>query len=201
MSIERLSDLMRQLKVIEEAIQTEIQKSQTPTKKEIKIYKQLDLNQFQPICDLNYPKKTDSYYMVTLTFSKEIAAHSDEYGQIRRLEECLQSFKEYQLYACYEKHETGILHAHIMVNITDRELHDILLRHVRKHLTKSLKLEPAINYKPIKQTDEDIKRSLNYIIIDKKNHPIYKMFRIHVPKDCPISHNLSYNKNEPVISA
>ena len=60
---------------------------------------------------------------------------------------------------------------------------------MKKHLTTSVKLEPSINIKPVKNTPKDIERAYNYIWDDKKDHPLYKK----IVWSTQSKHNISYN--------
>lgn len=135
--------------------------------------------------DENYPIHKDmldytyNYFLITLTFDSLISTNIDEYGQFYKLNDCLKYFSDYTYYACFEKHKNGILHAHILTNI---EYHSFQkdLHNIKKIITKSIKLEPAINIKPVRSNAQDILRSFNYIFEHKKDHPKYKYIKINI---------------------
>jgi len=116
----------------------------------------------------------ENYYLLTLTFDSKISMRVvDEYSQTILLNHCLDLLIEFHYFSCYEKHKSGILHAHVLLC---GDYHDITkqLHKMKKHLTTSVKLEPSINIKPVKNTPNDIERAYNYIWDDKKDHPLYK---------------------------
>jgi len=114
------------------------------------------------------------YFLITLTFDPKISVNLDEYGQSTKLQQSLDCLSDRIYIACYEKHKSGILHAHIFI---EADCHDIqpILHKMKKPITKSNQLRPSIDIKPIKQSKEDIVRSLKYIFDQKDDHPEFKM--------------------------
>lgn len=119
------------------------------------------------------PSPDNPYYMLTITFDSKVSMYLDEYGQEHRLEDSLKLLNEYRYYACLEKHKNGILHAHALIVCDHHEIQPIL-HQIKKKVTTSVRLEPAINIKPIKKTQEDVDRSFDYIVKQKDDHPTYK---------------------------
>lgn len=122
----------------------------------------------------------EKYFLITLTFDPKVVINLDEYGQRHRLLLIINELSNYKYYSCLEKHKSGILHAHIMLQSDDiHSIEDILYKN-KKHITKSFKLNPAIQIKTVKQTKVDIQRTYDYIFDDKKDHPIYKYIKINI---------------------
>lgn len=113
------------------------------------------------------------YYLLTLTFDSAISYSLDEYGQKQRLQDSLAILDKYRYYACLEKHKSGVLHAHALI-ICDHYDVQGYLHKIKKKITTSLKLDPAINIKPVNKTHKDLERAFMYIINHKKDHPEYK---------------------------
>jgi len=118
-------------------------------------------------------KSLCKYVLITLTFDPKISVNLDEYGQSAKLQQCLDCLSDRIYFACYEKHKSGILHAHIFI---EADCHDIqpVLHKMKKYITKSNHLRPSIDIKPIKQRVEDVIRSIRYIVDDKPDHPVFK---------------------------
>lgn len=181
--METLGDLMTQLKILE-------QKIQDYGKKVVKHSFKKQFFDFENYCDdnkdeirdnhretLDYTKK---HWLVTLTFDPKVVVNLDFYGQFHRLDEIVNNLGLYKYYACYEKHKSGILHAHLLIE--SDEFHSIydILNKCKKYITKSVKMAPAIKYDVVKQTKTDIDSSYNYIWNDKKDHPKYKYIKINI---------------------
>lgn len=130
-----------------------------------------------------YEKSIDfnkKWFLITLTFDTKLILNKNESFQKQQLLQCLNYVSKHHYYACLEKHKSGILHSHILISC---DFHDIQkeLQKMKKIITKSKFLEPAINIKPVKQTQKDIINTYNYIIKDKPDHPLYKFIKISIP--------------------
>lgn len=123
---------------------------------------------------------TEKYFLITLTFDPKVVVNLDEYGQRQRLLNIISELGDYKYYSCLEKHKSGILHAHIMLQSDDIHSVEDILNKNKKHITKSFKLNPSIQIKVVKQTKKDIERTYDYIFDDKKDHPIYKYLKINI---------------------
>lgn len=120
------------------------------------------------------------HFLITLTFDPKVSVNLDEYGQKRRLDEVINSLNGYEYYCCFEKHKSGIVHSHILIQADYiHDLEEILYRN-RKYITKSNFLRPAIDIKSVKRTVNDLKRTYDYIILDKADHPIFKHLKFNI---------------------
>lgn len=168
-----MEQLLIELRILEQKIKKQMDK---PYRKYISKYvAQSDKETYRSTLDY-----TQLYYLITLTFDPKISVNLDQYGQKRRLMEIINGFTSYGYYACLEKHKSGILHAHIMVqHDIYHDLQEYLMKS-KKHITDSKQLEPAINIKPVRRTQVDIDSTYDYIWDDKPKHPIYKDIRINI---------------------
>lgn len=123
--------------------------------------------------------KTNHYYLITCTFDTKISVNLDAYGQTVHLKNILNEFDKYHYFCCFEKHKSGILHSHILIQGDDHKMRP-LLEKSKKHITKSPSLSPAIQIKRVNDTDKDIKRTYDYIWDDKPDHPVYKHLFISI---------------------
>lgn len=183
--MESLSELLNQLKLLENKINNKINDSKIVTKYYKKFHFDKDVyiedryNEFKE----EYRKTIDytkSYFLVTLTFDPKISNNLDLDGQFIKLTHVLDLMLSTTYYMCYEKHKSEILHCHIMVS--DIEYHKLekILHEGKKHITKSKHLRPAIKIDAIKQSVSDLNNTYNYIWDDKKDHPKYKYIRISI---------------------
>jgi len=117
--------------------------------------------------------KTSHYYLVTCTFDSKVSVNLDIYGQTNHLKQVLNGLAHYHYFACFEKHKSGILHSHILIQGDDHKIQPLLMKN-KKYLTKSINLAPAIQIKRVNNTGVDIDRVYDYIWDDKKDHPEYK---------------------------
>jgi len=113
------------------------------------------------------------YYLLTITFSPDVVRGVTHDDQRTKLLCCLDLLKPYKYFACLEKHKSGILHAHVLL-ICDHYQIQPTLHIMKKKVTHSVHLEPAINMKVIKPGLTNFIRSLKYIVDDKPDHPKYK---------------------------
>lgn len=124
---------------------------------------------------VNHDRK---HFLITLTFDPKVANNLDEFGQRKKLQNALSEISNHKYWACFEKHKSGILHAHIMIQSDDYHLMQEIAYKMRKHITKSQMLAPAIKIQPVKHTMVDHERTYNYIWDDKPDHPIYKYIQL-----------------------
>lgn len=122
--------------------------------------------------------KNNRYVFITMTFDPKIIHQCDEKTQFIKLMHALYALREkdtIQTLSCFEKHQSGILHAHIM---TTHDIYEIEkpLRQSLLHISKSKKLQPAIKYEIVKDTYMDKCQTFNYLLADKEDHPLYKYF-------------------------
>lgn len=119
---------------------------------------------------LNYKKR---YQLVTLTFDESISKGKTLNEQRHALERIIRKFDEHQYFACFEKHKSGILHAHMLIVYDPVDLVDVLNRY-KSNVTPKRKLMPAINIKQVHQSELHINQTYNYIFDHKKDHPWFK---------------------------
>lgn len=187
--MESLEDLIKQLKTLEQKINQKIDEQKIP-KPEKKIYenKTFDFqNKYSPLFKNQmkefHRKFLDSnsrYFLATFTFDPKVILNIDKFDERRRLIEFLDKFNEFQYFGCLEKHKSGILHAHMLIQ--HDIIHDIemICYKNKKLITKSCKLSPSIQIKVVKQSEEDIDRSYDYIWDDKSDHPKFKYIKINI---------------------
>lgn len=173
---EKLQSLLSELEVLKTKIQQQVEFENTPRI----VYKSMIVSHTDKELyrkSIDYHKK---YLLITLTFCSKFVINYDYCGQFTKLNDCINAFNGlYQYYACMEKHKSGILHSHILISIDYHEVQPILQK-IRKNLTRSIKLEPAINCKPVKDSVRDVNRSYDYIFDDKPDHPVYKYIKINI---------------------
>lgn len=172
----KLQDLLKQFKDLEQQIQEELSKQ-----KQVDIYKKISRIKYFPKSD-DITKEFNSdkqFYLLTITFDSKITLHLDEYGQKKKLEDCITFLNLYEHYTCFEKHKNGILHSHSLISCDHHEIQETLHK-IKKIVTKSIRLEPAINIKPVKHNKVDLQRSYNYIVDDKPDHPKYKHYIFNI---------------------
>lgn len=114
------------------------------------------------------------YHLVTLTFSPKISKNLSEDEQVDSLTFCINQYKNLSRFACLEKHQSGILHAHILVIVDPVNIQSICDKY-RSRLISSRKNMPAIKVQLIKPNLSDILRTYHYIVDHKKDHPKYKL--------------------------
>lgn len=167
-----LSAMLKELSILQVKIENELKKSTNSLKSShrIKIFPTV---QDAEIMEKDLPSYDNPYYMLTLTFHPNVAYNLDEYGQTQRLKDSLALLDEYIYYGCLEKHKSGVLHSHALI-ICDHHEVQSLLHKIKKNITVSVKLDPAINIKPVKKSNIDVNRSFKYIIDHKIDHPIFK---------------------------
>lgn len=173
----KLQDYLSQIQDLQKKIQAELDNQTTKTRikngSRTKLFPSQEAlqenDEFYPLL----PHHDEPYYMLTLTFHPEVAYTLDEYGQCQRLKDSLAILNQYRYYSCLEKHKSGVVHAHALI-ICDH--HDIQedLHKIKKKITTSSKLHPAINIKAVKKSKIDVDRSYQYIVHDKDDHPIFK---------------------------
>lgn len=178
MSVNEISQLLAQLNTI----QSRLLEIQTENKPQYKIYinlkniipndKNIELYRTQ----LDYSK---AYFLITCTFEAHVANQTDIIGQGRKLDYIIDAFNNFQYFACHEKHKSGILHSHILIDINYHTAERILTKY-KKHITTSLYLKPAIKIDAVKQSKNDIDRTYDYIWKQKKDHPDYKYIKINI---------------------
>lgn len=117
------------------------------------------------------------WQLVTLTFEPSMYPSQPEL----KLDYLLEQFKDHVYYACYEKHVSGLFHSHILIIADPWQLKDILNNKIKRHLTPSRNMYPAIDIKPVKQTFADFMKAYNYIWDDKPDHPQYKRVHCKLP--------------------
>lgn len=120
--------------------------------------------------------KQKQFHLITLTFAPSVYKRLSYSEQDHALIWCMELIqKESISISCIEKHQSGVHHAHILTCCDPVKIIPVLEK-AKYRLTgkcgKSLK--PAIDMKPIKQTIQDLTRSVNYIINHKEDHPVYK---------------------------
>lgn len=166
-----LPSLLLELKILQAKIEQELKPKSKPL---LQLFpQQINKNEYTDTIK-------DKYYLLTLTFDSKISCHLDEQGQHIQLRHCVDLIRNYQYYTCFEKHKSGILHAHIMIRIEDYHIFQSILHKMKKHLTKSVNLSPSINIKPVKDTSTDQWRTYSYIWDDKPDHPEYKYIIINI---------------------
>lgn len=173
----KLSGLLAELKILQQKIEAEMTKTVKHTfDHRIKIFPDADdceeMMKYETYL-IEGLTMNDTWFLITITFHPQIAYQLDEYGQKQRLITSLSYFDQYNYYACLEKHMNGNLHAHVLILCDYHDVLDILHK-VKRNVTTSVKLEPAVNIKPVKQTNLHIKRTYDYIVSHKKDHPHYK---------------------------
>lgn len=173
--MEDLSSLLLQLKQLEQKINQQINQESEAKYKLIKNVQQNEKDYYRQY--LNYQSK---YILITLTFAPKKIFNSSFENQFYKLEQILDHFNDYQYFACFEKHKSEILHAHLLVKSSDIHSLTLIFNKFLYKLTDSTKLSPAINYKPVTQTKIDLNRAYNYIFEDKKDHPIYKYIQLNI---------------------
>lgn len=131
---------------------------------------------------LERPLLKNNYLLITCTFDPKISVNLDEIGQNLLLKRALDELQNVEYYACFEKHKSGILHSHIIANVSTYDMEYKYGLRMLKHISKSINLHPSINFKNIKKTEIDYERSFNYIIDDKPDHPIYKKYHFNTDK-------------------
>lgn len=116
-----------------------------------------------------------NYYLFTFTFSPDVSKTLTEYEQKMRLIYSFELFKKFDcpIWACIEKHKSGILHAHLLTVIDPQDIQSINEK-IKPKLTCARKVYPAIKYDLVKRTELDILRTYKYIWEHKKDHPFYK---------------------------
>lgn len=119
------------------------------------------------------------YYLVTLTFDRQMIDVKDESQQIFKMMECINKLNKYQYYSCLEKHMSGIIHAHILI-LFDYDKAYPILKTIKNMLTQDAKNDKAVNVKPIKKTQKDLNNSYNYIIDHKPDHPKWKSLQFNI---------------------
>lgn len=119
------------------------------------------------------------YYLVTLTFSPNVSMHYDEFGQKKKLIKCVRTLDNHHYFACLEKHKSGVLHAHIMIRCDDHKI-QCKLHEMKKELTNSPQLHPAITVKPVNNGEDHLNRTYNYIWDNKDDHPVYKHIMVNI---------------------
>lgn len=125
---------------------------------------------------LDYGKQ---YHLVTLTFDPSISKRLSDIEQRESLNYIIRKFDKAQYFACFEKHQNYILHAHMLIVYDPIELTNHLNQY-KSRITPKLRLHPAVNIKPVKQTNLDLNSAYDYIFKHKKDHPIYKDLIINI---------------------
>jgi hypothetical protein len=118
-------------------------------------------------------KYNKQYSLITLTFDPSVSRRLTAEEQKQSLIYCFKQFKNKHIFACVEKHRSGILHGHIMCIIDPAEQFEIIKK-FQSRLTPSRKTYPAIKVDLVKQTKADYLRTYDYIVKDKPDHPKYK---------------------------
>lgn len=165
----KLNGMLNELKSLQQRIEQEIRKDSV----EAKLIQYFPMD-FQRADYHKYVSADKKYLLVTLTFDPKVSNKLDESGQKIKLLQCMEHIRKYHYFACFEKHKSGILHAHIMISI---DIHDMTIaayKMLKSISTNQLHLEPAISIDVIKNKKDDKDRVYHYIWEHKKDHPIYK---------------------------
>lgn len=173
-----LAMLMKQIHDLNDKVNTLTDRQ--PIQPVLKIFKNF---KYQNTIPLQPPSLPTEFLLITVTFDPKISINLDEIGQNLLLKRSLDELQNVEYYACFEKHKSGILHAHIMANLTTYDMEYKYGLRMLKHVSKSNKMHPAIDWKNIKRTEIDYKRSYDYILEDKKDHPIYKRYHFNVVRN------------------
>lgn len=118
------------------------------------------------------------YHLFTFTFAPRFVLNTDLITQTQRLENVFQLFNNVPIWACIEKHKSGILHGHLLTIIDPIEIKN-LLNKIRPHLTYARATAPAIKYDIVKATKTDILNTYYYITNHKNDHPFFKKLYFH----------------------
>lgn len=126
---------------------------------------------------LNFNKR---YHLITFTFDpSKVKEYRSEINMQQQLIKFIEKFNELHYYACLEKHQNEILHAHMLVCGDPFKLKEICEKW-KKITTPRRQLYPSINIKPVERTCKDVLKSYAYIFNHKKDHPVYKDLIINI---------------------
>lgn len=171
MSTKKLENLLAQFNKIKVEIEKELSKKDDTLFHIFPLHteKQLYISAIKPV----------KYFLITLTFDAQVSYKYDTAGQKIQLNHCLDIFRDCHYFACYEKHKSGILHSHIMIQSDQHDL-EAKCRKILHYLTKTKSLSPAVNIKAIRDNDKDRLNTYNYIWDNKPDHPHYKDIIVNV---------------------
>lgn len=173
-----LSEMLSQLKALQNKIEIELHKG-------VKSYESRTRTKLFPSQDTatrfkkDLPSADNPYYLLTITFDPLVSNHLDEVGQRHKMISALNMLDKHMYYACLEKHKSGVIHAHALIICDHHKIQNILYV-IRGIVSKSSRLHPSINIKPLKQSQADVDRSFDYIVQDKEDHPVYKYLQFNI---------------------
>lgn len=137
----------------------------------------------------NYYPNVKQFYLITYTFAPKVLMQYqyDTHMQIQLLRRMLIPYNLNEYYSCIEEHKFNgkchRYHMHLMINGNYEEIFEKCVNDVRILTGRNTKtLSPAIDIKPVKQTEIDIQRTYEYIILDKADHPIFKDFVFNIDR-------------------
>ena len=123
-------------------------------------FKLIYLQSDDPMAFDDYKIKNSELYFMTITFDPErfdnlIFTTSEQ--QKKYILYSLYKFTDHInfMYGCFEKHQNGIIHSHILINFNDyKEFNEKYFKQLKSRFTRNLRNKYTIDIEPVKALDK-----------------------------------------------